>query len=287
VAACPDLVVVGSISSDRITSASGQTRETAGGAGLYAGLGAATAGVRPATAGIVSDDVPDAVTAALAGRADVAGLRRIPGRRLRFEITYDASGRACYRVDDASAEELISPQSVLEAYPALRAVHLCPTGTARAQADLAEALRRQPGGEGIFLSATLFGGRILAEPSRMADLVRLVDVLVCSAQEALLLTGAASLAGAIGTLIPAGQRPAVVCVTDGARGCYLLRRGRPPLAMAACPAEVADPTGAGESFAGALAARLVAGAGPPPAVLAQALNALSPLLADIKGGDHG
>jgi ribokinase len=270
VAARPDLVVVGSISSDRITNASGQTRKTAGGAGLYAALGAATVGVRPTMAGVVSDDVPETVVAALARWADVAGLRRIPGRRLRFEITYSASGHADYRVDDASAEELISPQGVLEAYPALQAAHLCPTGTARVQADLAEALRRQTGGEGIFLSATLFGGRILAEPGRMADLARLVDVLVCSAQEAQLLTGAVSLAGAIGALIPAGRRPAIVCVTDGARGCYLLRRGRPPLTMAACPAEETDPTGAGESFAGALAARLVAGAGPVPAARAGA-----------------
>jgi sugar/nucleoside kinase (ribokinase family) len=66
VTAAPDLVVVGSISSDRITIASGQTREVAGGAGLYAVLGAAAAGIRPGLAGIVSDDIPDGIVARLA-----------------------------------------------------------------------------------------------------------------------------------------------------------------------------------------------------------------------------
>lgn len=270
VAACPDLVVVGSISSDRITSASGQTRECAGGAGLYAGLGAAAAGTRPGMAGIVSDDVPGAVITRLAVRADVTGLRRIRGRRLRFEITYDPAGQAHYRVDDACCEELISSQSVLGAYPSLRAAHLCPTGTAGAQVDLAKALRGRPGGEETFLSVTTFRRRILAEPRRMADLVCLADAVVCSAEDATLLTGAASLAEAIGVLTPASRRPAVVCVTDGGRGCHLLRRGRPPLAIAACPAEAADPTGAGESFAGAFAARVVAGADPVSAARAAA-----------------
>lgn len=269
-AAVPDLVVVGSVSSDRITSASGQTRESAGGAGLYAGLGAAVAGTRPGIAGIVSEDVPAVIITRLARRADVTGLRRIPGRRLRFEITYDTVGQAHYRIDDARCEELISPQSVLDAYPELRAAHLCPTGTASAQIDLAEALRSQPRGESAFLSVTTFRGRILAEPRRTADLVRLADALVCSAEDAMLLTGAPSLAEAIGVLTPEARRPAVVCVTDAGRGCYLLRHGHPPLAIAACPAEVADPTGAGESFAGAFAACLVAGADPAPAARAAA-----------------
>ena len=79
-AASPALVVVGSISRDRITSASGQTHETAGGAGLYAGLGAVAAGIRPAMAGIVSDDLPGTIIDALSVRADVTGLRRVRGR---------------------------------------------------------------------------------------------------------------------------------------------------------------------------------------------------------------
>jgi sugar/nucleoside kinase (ribokinase family) len=256
--ACRDLVVIGSVSRDRITSASGQTRETAGGAGLYAGLGAAAAGAWPSMVGIVSDDLPRPLIETLAGRADVTGLRRAPGRRLRFDITYDEAGQATYRVDDAQAEELISLQSVLYAYPGLRAAHLCPTGAPHTQPDLARALRARPGGEALFLSATMFRGRIRAAPGEMAELVCLLDVLVCSAEDALLLTGAANLADAIKMLTPGGPRPGLVCVTDAGQGAHLLRPGRTPLAISACPAELTDPTGAGESFAGAFAARLVA-----------------------------
>jgi ribokinase len=269
VIAGPDLVVVGSISSDRITVA-GQARETAGGAGLYAGLGAAAAGVRPGIAGIVSDDIPDATLTRLAVLADVGGLRRVPGRRVRFEISYDDAGQARYSVDDARCEELISPPTVMAAYPALRAAHLCPTGTARTQVDIAAALRRQAGGQRIFLSATTFRGRILVEPGRMRGLVSLVDALVCSAEDAMLLTGAGSLAEAVSALAPCGQRPGIVCVTDAGRGLRLLRRGHAPLLIEACLAEVADPTGAGESFAGAFAARLAVGDDPPTAARAAA-----------------
>jgi sugar/nucleoside kinase (ribokinase family) len=59
-------------------------------------------------------------------------------------------------------------------------------------------------------------------------------------------------------------------VTDAGRGACLLRGARPPLAIEACPADVADPTGAGESFAGALAARLLAGDDPASAAGAAA-----------------
>lgn len=260
--AAPELLVVGSISADRITVASGETRERPGGAGLYAALGAAATGARPGIAGIVSDDVPEAVIARLSGRVDTSGLLRIPGQRLRFDITYDTDSRAHYRVDDAAAEALMTPDLVLCRCPGLRAAHLCPTGAAGTQADLAAAVRAGPGGGGVFLSATTFRNRILAEPAHVNRLVEMLDVLVCSAEDACLLAGTAELGAALRALIPAAQRPRLVCVTDGRQGAYVLRQGQPPGAVRARRARLADPTGAGESFAGALAARLAAGCDP-------------------------
>ena len=105
----------------------------------------------------------------------------------------------------------------------------------------------------------------------MADLVRMVDLLVCSAEDALLLAGTASLRDAVGALTPAGPRPGVVCVTDAGPGAYLLRPWSClPLVIPACPADVTDPTGAGRASPGPLAARLVLGTDPVSAARAAA-----------------
>jgi ribokinase len=62
----------------------------------------------------------------------------------------------------------------------------------------------------------------------------------------------------------------LVVVTDAGRGAYLLRRACTPLRIEAYPARVTDPTGAGESFAGALAARVAVGDEPASAAGAAA-----------------
>ncbi len=57
--------------------------------------------------------------------------------------------------------------------------------------------------------------------------------------------------------------PAMVMVKHGARGATLHHRGAAPVTIAACPvAQVADTTGAGDAFAGALVALLASGAPP-------------------------
>src|SRR4051812_30704009 len=90
------LLIVGSVSRDRLTDADGHTEEVLGGAGLYAALGAAAAGAAVRVVGLVSDDLPPSAVEALP--IDTAGLVRIPGRRLRFQISYDANGQATYEM---------------------------------------------------------------------------------------------------------------------------------------------------------------------------------------------
>ncbi len=93
-------------------------------------------------------------------------------------------------------------------------------------------------------------------------------MLVCNAEEARLLTEQASLHGAldaIGAVIRARDHASAMCVTDGAGGEYLMTIAG-ALLVASYPTSVVDPTGADETFAGALMAAHLAGAG-----LAQAM----------------
>jgi len=273
-----DLFVVGSVSDDQLTNAAGQTHQTMGGAGLYAALGAAAAGATVRISGLISDDLPPEAVAVLP--IDTTTLVRVPGRRVHFDISYDIAEHATYRTDEADAEELITQQTVLAAAGQVHAAHLCPTGCARTQADVAVALRDR----GWWLSATTFGDRIRSQPRQVRRLISLLDVLVCSAADALLLTGAVSLPEALRALTP-GQAdgPRIVCVTDGSHGAHLLLSGRSPAAIPALPVNLIDPTGAGESFAGALAARLHH-AGVSPATVTSAAEAAARIAATTVTG---
>ena len=109
--------------------------------------------------------------------------------------------------------------------------------------------------------ASTGGVRVLnAAPARAlpAELLELLDVLVVNEHEALTLASGAGTAEEAARAL-AGVVPTVV-VTLGARGA-LVTSGRDQRPVAGLPArQVVDTTGAGDTFCGALAAGLAAGA---------------------------
>jgi sugar/nucleoside kinase (ribokinase family) len=255
-------VVVGSISCDRLRTRKSPAVATVGGAGLYAGLGASVAGARVGLVGLVSDEVPCQVMTRLRARIDDAGVLRLAGTRLHFDIAYDEHWQAHYAVDGAEAERLVNERLIPAAYRAAPAFHLCPLGVPAAQLSLAQAIRAFPGS--AVLSATVFRNRITAEPAIVEALWTETDLLVCNAEEAVLLTGRRPLPEALACIaeaVRARDRDMATCVTDGAHGAYLVT-GTGVLRVPSHPACVVDPTGAGEAFAGALSAVLLSGAGP-------------------------
>src|SRR6266568_2376323 len=86
------------------------------------------------------------------------------------------------------------------------------------------------------------------------DAARLVDVFVPSRAELTELTGCDDPERAADGLLAAGVRCVVVKL--GGDGALVTRPGSPPAWVPAPPAEVVDPTGAGDSFCGGFAAGL-------------------------------
>jgi sugar/nucleoside kinase (ribokinase family) len=253
------LLVVGSISADELTPPHGTGIHTLGGAGLYAALGAAAVAGRPVTlAGAVGSDIATDAVDCLRRRSVHPALSVVTGPGLRFAIRYDTDWQAHYTIDGAAAEAAITYPIVSAGCPLPAAVHLCPTGPPEVQLQLAAALRAEHG-DGLPLSATTFSARIRSDRPTALALWSLVDLMVCDVHELRLLTRRGDLHEALhrATQIT-GRR--VTCVTDAARGAYLITEGI-VTAIPAYPSATIDPTGAGESFAGALAAAHLAGHG--------------------------
>jgi ribokinase len=107
-------------------------------------------------------------------------------------------------------------------------------------------------------------------PARIADLVPFVDVLVVNESEALAVLAllapdeAATSDDAVATALTAWF--GVVILTLGGRGALWARPGEAPHPVAAFDVPVVDTTGAGDTFCGALAAALAAGADTAAAV---------------------
>lgn len=254
------LLIVGSISADDLTSPHGTGAHTLGGAGLYAALGAAAVAGGPITlAGAVGGDIAADAADCLRLRSVYPALGVVSGPGLRFIIRYDTDWQAHYTVDGAEAEVVITYPMVSAGCPLPAAVHLCPTGPPEVQLQLAAALRAEHGDE-LPLSATTFSARIRSDRPTVLAMWSLVDLLVCDVQELQLLTRCSDLREALHRATQV-TGPRVTCVTDAARGAYLITNGI-VTTIPAYPSATIDPTGAGESFAGALAAARLAGHGP-------------------------
>lgn len=91
--------------------------------------------------------------------------------------------------------------------------------------------------------------------SAMLSVLPLAHLLKVSEEESCFLTGATDpVAGAFEL---AEQGPRLVCVTRGADGCVLVRKGFEPIRVSGFPVKSVDTTGAGDAFVAAMLAQLL------------------------------
>jgi ribokinase len=260
--AVPGIVgVVGSVNLDLVlrsrrlpergeTIADATIFEGLGGKGANQALAAARMGASVWLVACVGGDPAGAAALQTlrAGGVDTSACRVVSEPTGRAAVLVDDDGRNVISVGPG-ANGLLAPQDVGAAWPDGTTIMLTQLEIppASVSAAISQAGRR---GVSACLNVT--------PADRFAAVTQRPDMLVANRSEAELLSGETGTAGQLAARL--GDRLGIdtVVVTDGRRGAAA-RRG-PELLVARAPeVEVRDTTGAGDAFAGALAASLAEG----------------------------
>lgn len=236
------ILAVGSVAYDSLETPFGAVQDALGGSAVYFSL-AASLFTRVRLVGVVGEDFQDVHVELLRSRGvDVRGLERAPGRTFRW------SGR--YGYDLNTRETLETQLNVFERFRPR-------VPEAFADSDMLFLGNIDPGLQLEVLSQAP-GARLVAADTmnfwisgRRAELERLlarVHVLVINDEEARQLSGSPSLWRAAGEIRALG--PAYLVIKKGEHGALLFS----PAGIFSAPGlpleEIADPTGAGDAFAG-------------------------------------
>jgi sugar/nucleoside kinase (ribokinase family)/fructoselysine-6-P-deglycase FrlB-like protein len=261
------VIIIGNLTIDDVIQADGSSQMgTLGGNSAHAAAAALT-WVRDV--GVVARCGADFPAAALSrlreAGADTGGIRPVDGPTVRNWVIYEADGSRTwvYRTPRGRGAEVAPrpgdiPGAWLDRGPANPAnpvapvVHVAAMPLAAATA-IVRSIRERAAGAVI----TLDTHEDWRPGDDVLDAARLVDVFVPSRAELTELAGCDDPERAADGLLAAGVRCVVVKL--GGDGALVARPGSPPAWVPAAPAEVVDPTGAGDSFCGGFAAGLALG----------------------------
>lgn len=239
------MLVVGSVAFDTLHIA-GQTHEKVlGGSATYASIAASNfTGVQ--LVGVVGRDFPDSAVKMLTEKkVDMQGLEVVDGETFHWEGRYheDFSSRETIRTDlNVFADFQPKIPSTFRNAPYVMLGNIDPT----LQMQVLEQIERPK----LVLVDTM-NLWIDIRYDALIELLKKVDFLVLNDEEARQLTGKHGLVECGRDLQSRG--PKRVIIKKGEHGALLFDGAEELLSLPALPLnEVADPTGAGDSFAGAL-----------------------------------
>ena len=237
------LTVFGSIVLDTIHTPNGSYTDRLGGASTYAAI-AASHFVRPSLVGRGGGDLKESHVRMLDGVMDIEGLTGLDGKTFLYEARYmdDFQTRQDIRVEP-NVPEGYEPH-VPEGYRKSRFVYLANEDPIQQMS----ALRQFDGPD--FVMCDTISHWIQKGREDVIQILRSVNAAIMNDEEARKLTGTYSLVGCARMIAGWGARH--VIIKKGAHGSILFSGGQ-IFPLPAYPVEtVMDPTGAGDSFAGAL-----------------------------------
>lgn len=257
------VLVIGSMALDDLILPSGSFPNVVGGAATFASVAAAL--FNPARiVAVVGEDFPPAVLAELERRnVETSGIVRLPGKTFKWTGKY-ASDLSSRETLDTQLNVFADFRPVLP--PEFKKSRFVLLGNIHPALQLEVLDQLEPG---AFVAADTMNFWIEGERATLDRLLRRIDCLIINDEELRLLAGTYNLRRAAQLVL--GMGPKRLIVKKGEHGALLFTGDRINF-VPAYPLEVEiDPTGAGDSFAGALLGRLAEIGGADDAALRLAL----------------
>ena len=255
------VLIVGSIAYDSVASPEGSVERALGGSATYGGLSCRflqqhLTGRETGLVGVVGNDFADEDRKILADAGlDLEGLETAEGETFRWEGAYHgAMAEAETKATYLNVFEHFQP-SVPETWQQPNVV-FC----ANLHPALQNSVLEQTTAGRMTMLDSMNLWITIAKPA-LLEVMQAVDLIIINDGEARMLSGDENLVRAMHALAEETNTRTLI-VKRGEHGVLALHDGA-LLALPAVPtADVVDPTGCGDTFAGALAAHLASGSGP-------------------------
>ena len=239
------LLAVGTVAFDAIETPFGKTDKILGGSGTFVGLAASQFGVETGVVSVVGGDFP-------ASYIEMMNSRGINTNGIEVDVagkTFFWSGK--YHNDMNSRDTLVTELNVLETFAPVVPDHFKDAGIVMlgnlhplTQASVLDQMKETP--NLIVLDTMNFWMDIALKD--LHSVLKRVDVITINDEEARQLSGEYSLVNAAKKIHAMG--PKFVVIKKGEHGALLFSEGKMFAAPALPLADVFDPTGAGDTFAG-------------------------------------
>ena len=242
------LLIVGTVAFDAIETPFGKTDKILGGAATFIGLAASHYSLQSAIVSVVGDDFPQAHIDLLKNRnIDLTGLEVVPGGKTFF-------WSAKYHNDMNSRDTLATELNVLADFNPKVPAHFTDSDIVMlgnlhpiVQSSVLNQLTQKP--KLVVLDTMNFW--MDCDLPELMDVIKRVDVITINDEEARQLSGEYSLVKAAEKIHTMG--PKYVVIKKGEHGALIFHNEHIFFAPALPLANVFDPTGAGDTFAGGFA----------------------------------
>ncbi|CAL2081907.1 PfkB family carbohydrate kinase [Tenacibaculum sp. 190524A02b] len=239
------LLAVGTVAFDAIETPFGKTDKILGGSGTFVGLAAAQFGVETGVVSVVGGDFPQSYLDMMENKGiNTDGIEIIKDGK-----TFFWSGR--YHNDMNSRDTLVTELNVLEHFQPVvpekfKDSKIVMLGNLHplTQASVLDQMNERP--KLVVLDTMNFWMDIALND--LHEVLKRIDVITINDEEARQLSGEYSLVNAAKKIHEMG--PKYVVIKKGEHGALLFNEGKMFFAPALPLAEVFDPTGAGDTFAG-------------------------------------